>query len=160
MAPISTSLEQTQGGVRIKPTKTGKSRRIPLPALAVEALTKHLEDQREHQRQFRGDYKNLGLVFASPDGDYLMPDSVTAKACLLAKRAGLKGIGLHSLRHSRGSQLLSAGVPLPTVSKRLGHSNVVTASIYSHAFTKVELAAADVWDTAMRNSRAAKRVQQ
>ena len=80
-------------------------------------------------------------------GNYLKPDSVTAKACAVARKAGLKGIGLHSLRHSHGSQLLAAGVPLPTVSKRLRHSSVaVTASVYSHPFTRDEIAAAEIWN--------------
>jgi integrase len=92
----------------------------------------------------------LNLVFCGPDGDYLKPDSVTAKACLIAKKAGLKDTSIHTLRHSHGSQLLSAGVPLPTVSKRLGHSSVhVTATVYSHALAKDERAAADAWETSV-----------
>ena len=77
----------------------------------------------------------------------MKPDSVTSKVCLLATKAGLNGASLHTLRHSHGSQLLSKGVSLPTVSKRLGHSSVyVTASIYAHALSSDEVAAADVWD--------------
>jgi integrase len=52
-------------------------------------------------------------------------------------------------------------VPLPTVSKRLGHSSVsVTASIYSHAFSKDELAAAEAWDLAMRNASSHEQLRQ
>ena len=44
------------------------------------------------------------------------------------------GVSLQTMRHSHGSHLLSEGVGLPQVSKRLGHSNVqITAEIYSHA---------------------------
>ena len=57
------------------------------------------------------------------------------------------------MRHSHGSQLLSNGVALPTVSKRLGHSSVyVTATVYSHALSKDETAAADVWDATVQKS--------
>jgi hypothetical protein len=46
--------------------------------------------------------------------------------------------------------LLSKNVPLPVVSKRLGHSNPnITLGIYAHAFEVDELAAAKVWDFAM-----------
>lgn len=59
-------------------------------------------------------------------------------------------MGLHSLRHSHASQLLRDGVPLPTVSKRLGHSSVnVTAQIYSNAFAQDEIAAASTWEATM-----------
>lgn len=86
-------------------------------------------------------------MFALPDGDYLKPDSISAKICLLAKRAGLGDVSLHTLRHSHGSQLLSNGTPLPVVSKRLGHSNVhTTAKIYAHALDSDMRAAADAWD--------------
>jgi integrase len=55
--------------------------------------------------------------------------------------------------HSHGSQLLSDGVPLPTVSKRLGHSSVyVTSTVYSHALTKDETAAAEAWDQSIKKS--------
>jgi len=135
---------------------------LPLPAIAVEVLKEHREKQHELRHKFGADYRtDLNLVFATPEGDYLRPDSVTAAACLLARRCGLKGIGLHSLRHSHGSQLLSAGVPLPTVSKRLGHSSVaVTASVYSHAFTRDEIAAAEIWDATMRRAMDTPRVRQ
>ena len=58
-----------------------------------------------------------------------------------------KGVSLHTLRHSHGSHLLSSGVPLPAVSKRLGHANPhVTAAIYSHALDQDDQRAADAWD--------------
>lgn len=73
------------------------------------------------------------------------------RVSFIAHKAGLKGIGLHSLRHSHGSRLLSDGVSLPTVSKRLGHSSVrITAEVYAHAFTADEIAAAETWDKSMR----------
>jgi tetratricopeptide (TPR) repeat protein len=44
-------------------------------------------------------------------------------------------------------------VALPTVSKRLGHSSVyVTATVYSHALSKDETAAAEVWDATVQSS--------
>jgi hypothetical protein len=41
---------------------------------------------------FGPDYKDdLNVVFAELDGDYLKPDSMTSKVCLLASKAGLNG---------------------------------------------------------------------
>ena len=63
---------------------------------------------------------------------------------MIARKAGLKGVSLHTLRHSHGSQSLSSGVPLPTVCKRLGHSSVyVPATVYSHALFADEISAAE-----------------
>lgn len=151
---VSKSLEQTKEGLRVKPTKTEKPRDIPLPGSAVQTLRDHRSRQSENRRLFGPDYRDdLNLIFATPDGGYLKPDTMTAKVCLLADKAGLDGSSLHTLRHSHGSQLLANGVPLPVVSKRLGHSSVyVTATIYSHALSKDELAAADIWDTSIQKS--------
>jgi hypothetical protein len=45
---------------------------------------------------------------------------------------------------------MSDGVPIPTVSKRLGHANPnITLLIYSHAPEADELATAKIWDDAM-----------
>jgi integrase len=66
----------------------------------------------------------------------------------LARKVGLPaGVGLHSLRHTHASELLSKGAPLPTVAKRLGHANPnVTATIYAHALEADELAAEKLWN--------------
>lgn len=151
---VSKSLEQTKAGLRIKLPKSEKPRVISLPASAIEILREHRGRQAENRRLLGPDYRDdLNLVFCGPDGDFLKPDSVTSKVCLLAGKTGLKGVSLHTLRHSHGSQLLSAGVPLPAVSRRLGHSSVyVTATVYAHALSKDELAAAEIWETKIQRS--------
>jgi hypothetical protein len=66
------------------------------------------------------------------------------------RKAGLEGVSLHSLRHTHVSELLSKGVPITTVAKRLGHANAnVTLSIYAHALAADELAAAKIWNDSM-----------
>jgi len=40
---------------------------------------------------------------------------------------------IHDLRHTHASQLIQAGVPLPVISKRLGHSSIMTTvNVYGH----------------------------
>lgn len=149
---ITKSLEQTKAGLRIKATKTDRPRLVKLPAVAVAELLAHQVSQCEARDAFGPDYRtDLDLIFAEIDGEYMKPNTVTAAACLMAKAAGLEGISLHSLRHSHGSQLLSAGIPLPAVSKRLGHSSPrITAEVYSHALPQDEDAAASAWDALMK----------
>lgn len=145
---VSKSLEQTKAGLRIKRPKNGKTRRLTLPAVAADVLKQHRKAQQVNREAFGKDYRtDLDLVFATPEGEYLKPNTVSPAVAELAARVGLKGIGLHSLRHTHGSQLLAASVPLTVVSKRLGHSSVATtANIYAHAFTADEVKAAEVWD--------------
>lgn len=59
--------------------------------------------------------------------------------------ARLPKMTLHELRHSNGSLLLDAGVPLIVVSKRLGHASVdVTARVYAHAMQNIDERSAEV----------------
>lgn len=50
-----------------------------------------------------------------------------------ARKAGLPQAGLHTLRHSAASVMLTRGVPLKVVSEILGHSSIaITGDIYGH----------------------------
>lgn len=57
--------------------------------------------------------------------------SLSAYFCRLVRKAGLDG-GLHTLRHTYGAELASAGVSLYIISKLLGHSSIKTTEIYAH----------------------------
>ena len=48
------------------------------------------------------------------------------------KRAGLREIRWHDLRHSFASHLVAAGVPLNVVQARMGHSTILMTMRYSH----------------------------
>lgn len=60
------------------------------------------------------------LVFTRENGAPLHPEYVTRHFQLLTRRAGLREIRLHDLRHGSASLQLAAGVPIAVVSKRLG----------------------------------------
>jgi hypothetical protein len=89
------------------------------------------------------------LRFAgNPDGSPLKPDTVSASVSLLFRSLKLpKDASLHTLRHTHGSHLPAAGVPLTDVSKRLGHVNPhVTATVYAHAMPGHDDLAAAAWE--------------
>ena len=57
-------------------------------------------------------------------------DRVKKNAC---DKANLKCITQHQFRHSYATNLINKGIPINTVSKLLGHSNIeVTARVYVH----------------------------
>jgi integrase len=159
---ISKSLEQTKAGLRVKETKGRNIRTVTLPQDALEALERvRAVQQDERRKMFGPEYRaDLDLVFCHPDGDYIRPDTVTKAVRRIAKKAGFAGVSLHTLRHSNGSQLLSAGVPLPVVSKRLGHTDIyTTARVYAHALAGDESSAAEKWTAAMKRAEKSKVVE-
>lgn len=48
------------------------------------------------------------------------------------KRAGIKNLTFHTLRHTFATRLVLSGVDLATVSKLLGHSTIQMTMRYSH----------------------------
>ncbi|MGH8983920.1 MAG: site-specific integrase, partial [Acidimicrobiia bacterium] len=86
------------------------------------------------------------MFSAEPDcGRALHPDSVSTAFVRVRKRAGLDRVRLHDLRHMHATQLLAAGVPVRTVSGRLGHANAATTlNVYGHFLEPSDREAADV----------------
>jgi integrase len=152
---IARAIVQTKGKITEKATKTERIRRLSLTPSVVACLEMHREQQDLKREMFGEAYeKQLDLVFADyhkHPGWYLLPSSVSRACVRIGKKAGLSHSGLQILRHSHASNLLSAGVPLPTVSKRLGHTDsYTTAKIYSHALPRDERAAAEIWEKLMK----------
>jgi integrase len=153
---ISRSLSQTRAGLAFKETKNQRSRLVVLPESAIQALKVHESAQKAFREQFGPAYRDqFDLIFAEPDGTPLKPNSISSSVSLLFKRLKIpkpKGVALHLFRHSHGSHLLAAGMELPAVSERLGHSSVmVTATVYSHRITGRDREAATRWEEFQRS---------
>ena len=59
------------------------------------------------------------------------------------KKAGVRRIKFHGLRHTCATLLLGAREPLHIVSERLGHANpTVTLQVYAHALPDQQASAA------------------
>jgi integrase len=87
------------------------------------------------------------LIFSHYDGKPLLPNTVNHVREKLAKRTGLKGIHLHSARHSYASLLLKQGVHPEIVQERLGHASIqITLDTYSHVAPGLQKVAANRFD--------------
>lgn len=64
-----------------------------------------------------------------------------------ATKAGLAGVGWHTLRHTYASHLVMRGVPLRTVQGWLGHASITMTERYSHLAPDYGFAAANMLDT-------------
>ncbi|HHX44892.1 MAG TPA: site-specific integrase [Chloroflexi bacterium] len=101
-------------------------RTITLPREAIGALRR--------QAEYRLAHGGGVLVFANQSGAPLNRTTVAHAMRVMCKRLAVPALSPHGLRHLHASILLAEGLPLPEVSRRLGHANAgITASIYSHA---------------------------
>ena len=75
------------------------------------------------------------------------PDSVTDWTSNFVERNHLPHFSPHALRHTHATLLIAEGVPLPIVSRRLGHSSLVTTTkTYIHAIQAADEIASTVID--------------
>ena len=104
--------------------------------------TVHLnaEARRIIERQPRGE---SAFVFPSP----LYKDRPRGKHLPLwntvRRQSGIEDVRLHDLRHTFASHAIMNGVPVPVVSRLLGHSNVSMTLRYAHLADKDAEAAAE-----------------
>ncbi|MBW3602057.1 MAG: site-specific integrase [Actinobacteria bacterium] len=134
--------------------KSGISRTVDLDPGLVETLRFHLKAQDEERRAWGQPYRAEGYVFPWEDGRPLAPDYVTKALPRLARAAGVPPLHVHGLRHTHAAGLLSAGVPLFVVSRRLGHATyAVTSDTYGHLVPGANRAAAEAWADLLRRAR-------
>ena len=114
-------------------TKSGM-RTVTLPPEGKAALKRQRVQQNQWRLKAGPDWTDTALVFSQRNGQ---PLHTSVAAHLLKKqcqRLGLPPLTPHGLRHLHASLLLREGLPLPEVSRRLGHANsAITGAIYAHA---------------------------
>jgi integrase len=110
------------------------TRPVTLPTFAITVLRRWRKVQAERRLAcgpaWFGEDRVVTLADGRTPGRWESGERLRKRAEAL----GLPPLRNHDLRHLSASLALSAGVPLPDVSRRLGHANVsITASIYAHA---------------------------
>ncbi len=117
-----------------KKLKNDSSRRnIVMPTVCFDLLTEYRKDQ-------------ISNGLPATDNDFIFqnvrykmggvwdPNYLTKEWAEFNKEFNLKHITVHDIRHSHATDLLSMGVPIQDVSRRLGHSDVATTlKIYTHS---------------------------
>lgn len=106
-----------EGTVTFPHTKNGKPRTVPLLREICEAL--------------RPLAKQQGYVFTGARKKD-QPFSFEAQWQDCLKRASLKGVIFHTLRHSAITRMISSGVPTLMVQEIVGHSSSHMTSRYNH----------------------------
>ena len=152
---ISGQVSETKAGFSITPyAKTAGSRRtIGIGAELAETLRRHRTAQARHRLEVGPAWADNDLVVCGLGGQLLRPSKVTARFSpmvrLLEEQGELStsGATFHSLRHTHATLMLRDGVPVHTVSKRLGHSKIqITLDYYAHVMPGDDEAATETFD--------------
>jgi integrase len=145
---LETAYKLGNGEYRIKEPKTPQSRRtVTLSSSLVELLKAYKADQELLRIQLGVSLDVDDFVFIRPDGSPINPNAVTLAFRRIIKRAGLKDIRIHDLRHTHATLMLNAGIHPKVVSERLGHANIsITLDIYSHALPGMQEEAAEKFE--------------
>jgi integrase len=144
LAEGTISIRRTLWKYNVYPPKTPSSRRtLKLPQVALDALTRLSESNGNPSE---------GWLFPSKNGNPTAPESFWCWGWKrMLRKAGLpESLTYHQLRHGAASLLLNQNVPVPVVSRYLGHANPgITMKVYAHLIDGTSGMAADGMDDAL-----------
>jgi len=103
----------------LTPTKSYAAREIRMTRDLFEALLS--------LRHLKGPF-----VFCQDDGRPLRRAAVRSAFDIARRKAGVKRVRFHDLRHSFASQVAMSGVPIKTLQELLGHSDLKMTQRYAH----------------------------
>lgn len=104
--------------------KSGHAREIPLGEEVLKALKSH--------RHLRGP-----LVFCTMAGEVFTVGEPRYWLARFCRRASLREIGWHTLRHTFASHLAMRGAPLKAIQELLGHATIQMTMRYAHLAPEV-----------------------
>jgi integrase len=138
----------TRTQTRISTTKTGEERRIGIGVRTVAVLKAHKKRQLEERMAATTSWTDPGLVFPNTKGKVRRRDSVMRSLRRLLAEAQLPAeVRFHDLRHTAATLAIKQRIPIPTVSKMLGHSDpAMTLRRYAHVLEDMRQEAARAMD--------------
>ncbi len=107
-------------------SKGNKDRVFNIPNFLVDDLKHFVEQQQKNNEEF---------LFTGRAGK-LSTRNLQKIISSASKRAGLRNIHCHTLRHSFATHLLESGVDIRKIQKLLGHSSIATTELYTHVSTE------------------------
>lgn len=135
-------------------TKTATaSRTVTLSPDTLQTLKEHRTRWLE-RKVAAAAWTDHDLIICTGRGTPINPNNVSRSFDALVKRAGLRRIRVHDLRHTSATLLLLAGTPAKVVSERLGHASIgITLDLYSHVLPSMQDEAALAISRILGNAR-------
>jgi integrase len=153
---VGNAVDESKGEVRLKPTKTGRTRYVKLTPELDAALAAHKPVQDALADTYRDRWQDNDLVFPAEDehrgkpaGRIWRPSSFSRVFRAETRAVGFE-IGSKTLRHTHATILRRAGIPADEVADRLGHSSPrMIESTYGHVLPDRKDRMAGVFESAL-----------
>ncbi|MHB8244077.1 MAG: tyrosine-type recombinase/integrase [Acidimicrobiales bacterium] len=151
------ALLDAKGGPVLRPTKTRRTYRVNLDRDCLELLIAHHARARQRADCSGVDIDRSSFVFSNePDGATPWRPNWVTKRFITHRKAAKVDCRLHDLRHFMATTMLTAGIPIMTVSARLSHARTsTTLNVYAHAVPAGDTFAAEVLGGILDNARCA-----
>lgn len=155
MAHVRQSVIVYAGAPCIQTPKTATAQRaVKLSADVVAALREHRKAWLE-RRLATAEWQDTDLIFCTRTGGPINPNNVARAYEAIIRRAGVRRIRFHDLRHTHATWLLQSGQPVKVVSERLGHAKVsITLDTYAAVLPDMQDRAVEALDALMAAERA------
>ena len=149
------ALLDAKGGPVLRPTKTRRTYRVNLDRDCLELLVAHHARARHRADCSNVDINRSSFVFSNePDGAIPWRPNWVTKRFITFRKAAKVDCRLHDLRHFMATTMLTAGIPIMTVSARLSHARTsTTLNVYAHAIPAGDSFAAEVLGGILDNAR-------
>jgi integrase len=126
------------------PTKSGRVRRLALPASPVAALRRYKAHQAADLLRLGIQQERQTPFMATFDGRVMAPHTLGKMFRAFCDREGFEGLTFHALRHTNASLILASGTDVKTAATRLGHANPsLLFDTYAHFISAADQEAAD-----------------
>ncbi|WP_377268680.1 tyrosine-type recombinase/integrase [Peterkaempfera sp. SMS 1(5)a] len=96
------------------------------------------------------DHQPPRLAFTTTTGTALDPRNLNRALTMLCRRAKIRSVRVHDLRHTCASLMLAEGVAVRTIMETLGHSTI-TLDTYAHVMETTLREAAARMDDVLRD---------
>jgi len=155
---VSATLQRIEKKFELVEPKTERSKRtLPIPVNLLSSMRVRRTKQLEDKMLAGAEWQETGLVFTTRVGTPLSARNVIRSFHRLLKKAEIRRLRFHDLRHSCATFLLAKNIPARTVMDILGHSNIsLTMNTYSHVMPAMLRDATDAMDEVMSQSNLAK----